>query len=139
VGGAHQMPEDIPEGTPVWIPSEDGAYTRVTWPVSAPTGCSTIVRTPASSPLRLLRRPAAGGGCPGAGNAAAAAAQAVEGDVQLAEEFQSEAGLDDNTMLMHLSEPNLLENLRRRFQQDQIYVRTQPWVRVRLSPIAAPP
>jgi hypothetical protein len=40
---------------------------------------------------------------------------------------------------MHLSEPNLLENLRRRFQHDQIYVRTQPWVRVRLSPIAAPP
>jgi hypothetical protein len=34
-------------------------------------------------------------------------------------------GVDDNTSLTHLNEPNLLENLRARFSSDLIYVSTQ--------------
>ena len=40
----------------------------------------------------------------------------------MAEPADPAAGVADNTMLTHLNEPNLLDNLRIRFDQDSIYV-----------------
>ena len=39
---------------------------------------------------------------------------------------KSPDGVADNTMLTHLNEPNLLDNLRLRFSQDAIYVSVNP-------------
>ena len=45
-------------------------------------------------------------------------------EVHLAEPSGRKEGVDDNTMLTHLNEPNLLENLRARFGKDLIYTYT---------------